>query len=298
MDSDGCAHWIDPSGTVKRMPPKNLGVIGNGHHIKLGRDAGENTVWDESFEQTFSKADSAFPQIIEWLCSLRQEAKFDAPRSARFVPQSASAQQCSDLAECLLSLAVRSPMNREAAVALAERFRGPLPSRERNALIGANMRNDMERGVPLIGDGGKFVAMYSPDSEFIFGDGFFHTIRSPIQSSLFNPKIFAPLTPHLAVLYVMPTSYRVEPRIQTLVVTSAETASLNEAVQVYARDKIFYRSEKPELLECFTRSTHLQYRDYRNPVDLIIDDMPGIDHPDRTMEVWFESMLQQSQNSE
>jgi hypothetical protein len=35
-DDEGQAHWIWPDGTIKCMPPKNLGVIGNGHHIKLG----------------------------------------------------------------------------------------------------------------------------------------------------------------------------------------------------------------------------------------------------------------------
>ena len=287
-DSEGCAHWIDPTGRVKRMPPKNLGVIGNGHHIKFGND-GESTVWDESFEQTFSVADSNFPRIIDWLTSLRREILFDIPLDRRFLPEEASDKDICDLIECVVSLAIRSPKNREAAVAWAEQLRGPLPSKERNRLIGANMRNDMANAVKSLGGRGKFVAIFSPEREFIFGDGFFHTIRSP-ANSVSDAKIFVPLTPSLAVLYVRPMSYRTLPRILTLVVTPDETDALNDAVQVYARDKIFFRSQQPSLLEHFTQGKHLRYSDYRNPVDQLIDSIPGIDRPSRFLETWFNNI--------
>lgn len=57
-DADGCVHWLSPDGKVRRAPPKNFGVIGNGHHVKLGR--GRPTVWDHSFEAQFQKADDNF----------------------------------------------------------------------------------------------------------------------------------------------------------------------------------------------------------------------------------------------
>jgi hypothetical protein len=108
-------------------------------------------------------------------------------------------------------------MTRESAVALAEDLRGPLPTRERNALIGANIQHLQRRFVESIGTSGKFVVLYSPDCEFIFGDGFFHNFTSMMRPLV--PKILAPLTPRIAVLYACPTSYLTNPRISTLVVT-------------------------------------------------------------------------------
>jgi hypothetical protein len=35
-DAEGCVHWLSPAGTLKRIRTNNLGVIGNGHMIKLG----------------------------------------------------------------------------------------------------------------------------------------------------------------------------------------------------------------------------------------------------------------------
>ncbi|PIW25942.1 MAG: hypothetical protein COW30_17645 [Rhodospirillales bacterium CG15_BIG_FIL_POST_REV_8_21_14_020_66_15] len=77
-DDNGMVHWILPDGTVKGpMPPKNLGVIGNGHHIKFAYN-GANSPWDECFEPAFHEADTNFPAVINWLDSLAREARPDA----------------------------------------------------------------------------------------------------------------------------------------------------------------------------------------------------------------------------
>src|SRR5207249_971186 len=72
-DVDGCTHWLLTDGEVRRIPPKNLGVIGNAHHIKLDKDRGEATVWDQSFEKEFQRADDNFPSVIDWLDGLNRE---------------------------------------------------------------------------------------------------------------------------------------------------------------------------------------------------------------------------------
>ena len=59
----------------------------------------------------------------------------------RFIPQPRTNAELARMTECAVSLVVRRPMNREASVALAEHLRGPLPTSERNALIGLNMTN-------------------------------------------------------------------------------------------------------------------------------------------------------------
>jgi hypothetical protein len=282
-DPEGCVHWLSPAGSVKRIRTKNLGVIGNGHMIKLGAPDAPDSLWDENFEPQFDGADGAFPGIISWLESLTALSYVEGiPLPQRFLPQTVDHDRLAQLSECVVSLAVRSPKNRAAAVSLAEHLRGPLPPRERNALIGLNMRNTHREASAAIGDRAKFVAVFSPDRELIFGDGFFHNVRSPMNG-MFLPQIFAPLTPRLAVLIVRTTSYRVEPRLTTLTIGADETEAFNEAVQVYAKDAIFYRSDPPKVIEAFRAGEHLVYSG-TNVMEKLIHSVPGIPPRDPSLD--------------
>ena len=149
-DSEGLAHWILPDGETRHSPPKNFGVIGNGHYIKLSRDPHEATVWDQNFEDEFGRADSHLRGVIEWLESLdRVDRRNAKDLGSRFLRQDACDENVGLLVEGLVSLAVRSPINRESAVGLAEKLRGSLPERERNAIMGSNMRGCQRRTVEL-----------------------------------------------------------------------------------------------------------------------------------------------------
>ena len=146
-DSYGLVNRLTPDGRVNHAPPERFGSIGNAHHIRLSRNQHEASDWDESFEHVFDLADTAFPGVIEWLAALEHvPAHHVKSREDRFHPVHASEDRLRSLVECLVSLAVRSPMNREAAVSLAEHYRGPLDGRERDALIGLNMRSCQRAG--------------------------------------------------------------------------------------------------------------------------------------------------------
>jgi len=283
-DAGGCVHRLTPDGEMKRAPPKNFGVIGNGHFIKLGDTAAGHTPWDQNFEQEFQRADSEFPRLIDWLEGLDRKPGLDRREiRARYLPQPASDDNLAALTESIVSLAVRSPMNRAAACGLAERFRGPLPQRERNSIIGLNMRRTQRVVSDAIRSRAKFCVVFSPDRELIFGDGFFTNVRSPGEH-LMAPKVLAPVTPNMAVLIVRPTRYTDEPRLVTLVATPADANALNHAVQVYAKDAIFYRSEAPVLGEAFRSGKHLQYSAPGNPIDEFIHTLPGIPPRDRSLD--------------
>ena len=272
--TDGCVTWVSPDGKERRAPPKNFGVIGNGHHVKLGR--GKPTVWDHSFEAQFQKADDNFPAVIAWLDGLERDWVADAnSRRDRFLAQPASDDIVSLLVECIVSLAVRSPRFRERAVAVAEHLRGPLPEQERNSLIAMNMRNSQRVVADSIRVHGKFAVLFSPKREFIFGDGFYSTLTAPADAPN-SPKMLVPITPHISVLYARPNSYGTNPKLVTMVVSDDEAKGLNDAVQVYAKDFIFYRSEKPELTEPFQQRQHLMYADPAHPIERLIDAIPGV----------------------
>ncbi len=282
-NTDGNVHCLLPNGEVRPAPQKNFGSLGNGHYIKLGQNAGETTVWDQNFEPIFDKADNGFPNVITWLQSLEQK---DVPKAKtlteRFIPQNASNEEIAKLVESIVSLAIRSPMNRETAVRTAEVLRGVdrLPERERNSLIALNMRDSHQTAVSQIGTRGKFAVLYSPKREFIFGDGFFHNIRSPVQPYQLNSyKMLVPITPEISVLYARPRQYTAEPRLFTFVVTQEEANALNHVVQIYSCNFIFYRSEKPIITPDYEEGMHRSYPDTNNPVDALISAIPGAERP-------------------
>ncbi len=258
--------------------------MGNGHFIKLGNDPAVGSPWDSSFEAEFQSADNDFPRVIDWLSSLdRCDPPLDRPVGTRILPQSAEDQQFSTLVECLVSLAVRSPMYRERVVAPAEDSRGSLPKRERNSLIGTNIRRALRSAVTNIGGSGKAMVIFSPEREFIFGDGFFHNLFGPGEH-WHHPKMFVPLTPWMSVLFTRPIGYLMDPRLVTMVASPAETDELNYAVQVYARDMLFYRSERPLVDESFACGKHQVFANDRNPVDTLIYEIPGIPPRDPNMD--------------
>jgi hypothetical protein len=62
--------WLKPDGTVLRVPPKHLGVIGNAHHIRFSSTPGESSFFDSCFESEYDNADISFPGVVSWLKAL------------------------------------------------------------------------------------------------------------------------------------------------------------------------------------------------------------------------------------
>lgn len=170
-------------------------------------------------------------------------------------------------------------MHRSAAILAAEHFRGPIEAKERDAIIGLNIRQSFQNVRKALGARGKALVVFSPAKEFIFGDGFFSNLTPP-GDHLISPKLFVPLTPRTAVLFARPSRSSVEPRLLTLVVSEKEAEALNLGVQVYAKDAIYYRSERPTPTDDFTKAKHLVFSDHRNPIDQLIYQIPGVPVPE------------------
>jgi hypothetical protein len=272
-DADGGVTWLRPDGSKTTVRPQSLGSLRNGHHIQLGRPAGVSTPWDTSFEAEFNGADNAFPGIIDWLESLRPDEQPCA--TLAFRAEAATDDQLTQLTECAVSLAVRSPMNRVAAVALAEHVRGPLDGRERDTLAAANMQHTQRSVCQAVGPRAKFAAVFSPDREFIFGDGFYHSIRSP-QHTVNSLRIVAPLTPRLMLIVFRPGGgFRTEARLVSTVIGAELADMFNDAVQVSAKDMVFFRSDEPRRRPEFEKRRHLHYASSDNPIERFLHEIPG-----------------------
>lgn len=275
QNEEGFTNFMDPEGSSRRAPPAKLGMIGNGHHIKFGTDPSQGSPWDTSFEGEFDIADSEFPNLICWLEALARAECFRNPLTHRFLAQSCTDEQLTKLTECVVSLVVRSPSSRHQHVSLAEHFRGPLPNAERNVLIGLNMRHTQRMISENIGCRAKFVVLYSSGKEFIYGDGLFNNIAG-ITNPPLSPTILAPITPKISVLIARPLAFDVEPRLSTFVLTDQEVRIFNDAVQVYSKDAIFYRDDKPELIDDFKGREFRRYAGFDNPVENFVKHIPGV----------------------
>lgn len=280
---DGTVGWLKPDGTCLRLPPKQLGVINSGHHIKLGHREGVVTSWDTSFESEFDRADTNFPLIISWLEALNHDLPTAEQVAGRFIPHSATDEQLRLLTECVVSLAVRGPMNREASVSLAEDYRGPIPGPERNALIGMNMRQSQRLIADCIGARGKYVVLLSQSKEFIFGDGFFHNVKAVVNPPL-APKLLVPITPSLSVAITRPNCFTVHPRLCTIVLTDSEVDACNHAVQVYSREALYFRSEVPKTCDAYMCAQHKEYSHPDNPIDTFFRGIPGVPPRDGSLD--------------
>ncbi len=151
-----------------------------------------------------------------------------------------------------------------------------------------NMRNGLGNLSRAFGGSGKAVAIFSPERELIFGDGFFTNITPPAQHIL-RPRAIVPLTPWLAILIQKPGSYLVDPNLCTLVINQQEADELNRAVQIYAKEAVFYRSERPSILSEYERGEHLRFANDRNFADQLCYHVPGV--RDEASPDWFHDFI-------
>ena len=66
------------------------------------------------------------------------------------------------------------------------------------------------------------------------------------------------------------------PRVMTMVLDKAETRLLNDTVQVYARNEMFFRLQQPPMTEEYRQAAHLCYAGQDHLIERFIGDIPGV----------------------
>ena len=95
-DANGNTHLLRHDGETICTPPKNLGVIRNGHIIKFSGNPAIGDPWDESYEGEFQQDDNNFPEIIDWLNTLdRCDPPFERTFKSRILPQPVDSERLS-----------------------------------------------------------------------------------------------------------------------------------------------------------------------------------------------------------
>src|SRR3546814_7267081 len=58
-----------------------------------------------------------------------------------------------------------------------------------------------------------------------------------------------------------------------------EAGNLNHIVQIYAHEPVFYRNDRPKLIDEYSARQHRHFTTYRNLVANIVPNMPGVPAP-------------------
>lgn len=268
-NTDGLIHRLDTCGKITASAPTNTACISNGHNIRL------DGPWNTTFEQVFERPDANFPLVVNYLEKLITSHAIDASTNQLgFFPHVVDDAQLELLIECLVSLAVRSPKFRDQAIGTARSVRKEVPETEHKNLSAANIHQTYIGLKQNLSGRGKFLLIFSRGREFIFGDGFYNNIRVGSMHTL-GARILVPLTPSLTVLYASPMQYKVEPRLVTLEADDDLLELLNLTVQVYSKDYLYFRNEKPIPTDYFSRREYLIYRN-EDPINALVARIPGI----------------------
>lgn len=262
-DADGFTAQITPNDEVERCTPKAFGSTRNAHHIRFGNKL---SPWHESFERSFDSAENNFHKLVDWLETL----DFDfngADISHRFIATDFSCEMKSIVSNCLSSLIVRSPCTMNRIRVSVESYRREFRISEEldKNIIAANMKHLHKFFESAIGGGGKFLVLSSGKNEFIFGDGFLHNFPTVVSSSIMSPRCIIPVTPTKAIMYLRPQSYRSNPELATVGLADGEVTAFNDAVQVYSKQFLFYRSLPPFIAQSFSRGEFLEYESHCEP---------------------------------
>jgi hypothetical protein len=151
-----------------------------------------------------------------------------------------------------------------------EQFRGEIEKRENMGLIAANINQSYSALVSSSRGCGKLAIISSDNFEFIYGDGVYSNIGATTES-LSGLKLAIPVTLKIAVVWSLPMSYRIEPRIKVVHADTDIVRLINYSIQVYSKDYLFYRSQKPELLSVFKEHVHKVFKSDHDPIANLIN---------------------------
>lgn len=269
--------WIEPDGTIQKKKPLNrkIGYKRYGHTLFKG------TSWESNFESEFD-VDNEVHEIVSYLRKLRPFGRTPSEffslikllgKKDRTLRDMCKFYQLDEkmhrnLLLLIYSLLIRSPAHRSRHETFPQAF--GLPSCEN---IGkGNIANSYRIAKRLCQKGllsnQYFVILHSPFVKFTYGDGSLDWLTSSLVGNRIRGRALLPLTPDMCVYFCTPMSMRTTPNCASLSVAPWIVDWVNQATQIYSKDKIFYLGKPPRLTNAFRQQRFLEHKE---KTDIIIN---------------------------
>lgn len=258
-DHNGKVHRIDTTGKVVSSNPKEFAHISNGHNFLFDGPSS----WEGTIEHYFDNADRNMSEVIQDLTEFREWNNFE--KKHNYAVQEEDDDNLDLLRECILSLIVRSPMYRNSLNSLVVGIRGTLEKSESKMLITSNMGTSYKELLKNSKSCGRLAILFSDSAEFIYGDGVYSNVSTGVHN-LTDLRVVIPLTPYIAVVWANPMACASKPHATAMAVDASTVSMINHATQIYSKEYLFYRSEKPAISEEFASGEHKVFADRKNPL--------------------------------
>jgi hypothetical protein len=282
-DKAGDVWWILPDGSVdkKRAHNRKVAQKPHGHTMLRG------SVFETNFENLFQDADDGISSVVESLIAIRpfgRTIKEVLLLTKLFLKPSRKLRDVCNFSKIdeqlhrkiilmIFSLLLRSP---------AKRFKyegySSLIGRPSSSEVGkGNMNQYFQIAQRLCKQGllsGQFfVLIHSPYKTFICGDGNLDWLTDALVGNAIRGKALVPLTPHLCVYFCTPMVMREGNNCASFGAPSWMVDWINEIVQIYSQDIIFFRGKPPILSPSYKERKFLEHNTKSDALIEMLDDL-------------------------
>lgn len=277
--------WIEADGKIFKKKAKNRKIAykSHGHTIFLGSD------WESNFEPDFSAADDRVPMVIEDILKLRPLGKTPAEflclirlifKSDRHLRDMCKFYQLNEkihrsLLMILYSIIIRSPGSRFRYENYPTEFGMPPDEDTGKGNMFQNYRiakNLCEKGLIT---NQYFILIHSSIKKFIFGDGCLDWASGELIANRIKGRMLVPLTPHLCVYFCTPRYMLRSPNCASLHAPPWMVDWINDIMQIYSRDKLFFLGKPPVLNYSFSRRQYLEHEGRSDGLIDMLDEIAG-----------------------
>jgi hypothetical protein len=284
-DSSGNVFWVNASGQTASMPGdwRKIGSTEYGHSAII------DTVWQTNFEEQFT-IDSKVHDIVKKLESMRPQETLSHTSvglAAHFqdghqnIPDTCYYHHIKEplrreLLLLICSLLIRSPANR-FAYENAPLIAGLPPNQDVGKI---NMRAIYKSAKKIcrLGKASNqyFVLLHSPEKRFVFGDGALDWLTESVMTNRLHGQALIALTPSICIYVTTPLAMGSSINCASLIATSFMVDQVNEIIQIYSKERLFYCGPPPRLSENFLANQFLAHRVKHDPFLASLDKIAGL----------------------
>lgn len=121
-----------------------------------------------------------------------------------------------------------------------------------------------------------FVIIHSRFKKFVFGDGSLDWLTGSLMMERVDGRALIPLTPNICVYFCTPRSMRPTMNCASFSAAPWMVDRINDIVQIYAGERIFFLGAPPEIKDSFRQKQFLEHKERTDYLIEMLDEVAGI----------------------